>query len=189
MKTERAAVEDIPELLDLLLSAFRVGNPTHPGFEYLYPDLFHATEEAAGRHLVVRKQGRLVSCVGTYPMTLRIANCRVRAAGVGQVGTSQDMQGRGYMSALMKASVMRMEHEGVGISWLGGRHDRYARYGWEAVHGGTQYIFYGSALARMDETLLVAQMRTQDAVLDDVTLLFVSRQRQAMTRRRTLFVG
>ena len=156
MNIELARPDDLPELTDFLLAAFRPNNPDHPRFETLYPDLFAPTEAAAARHQIIRKGGRIVSCVGTYPMTLRIAGCRVPAAGVGQVATAVDARGHGYMTQLLVAAGRRMEEEGAAVSWLGGRHDRYGRHGWEIVQNGYVFSFSGGALRVMDENLLVS---------------------------------
>lgn len=167
MKIELASTKDLPELLDLLYSVFVVGNPTHLRFEDLYPNLFVETEAAAERHLIIRESNRIVSCVGTYPMTLAIAGCRVAVAGLGQVCTDPSMKGRGCMSQLLSASVARMEREGVAVCFLGGRHDRYGRYGWETVVGDTNFTFLASSIRKTDETLLVAQFAQKEAGLSD----------------------
>lgn len=156
MNIELARPDDLPELLDFLYAAFRAGNPDHPRFEALFPDLFAPTAEAMARHQIIRKGGRIVSCVGTYPMTVRIAGCRVPAAGLGQVSTAPDMQGHGFMTQLLAAAGRRMEEEGAAVSWLGGRHDRYGRHGWELVQDGYVFSFSGGALRAMDENLLVS---------------------------------
>lgn len=128
---EPAKAGDLHELLAFLLAAFRTNSPQHPPFEDLYPDLFAATDEAMGRHLVIREASRIVACVGTYPMDLRIGPCRLRVAGIGQVACAPDLRGGGRMSALLDATVARLPELGCPLSWLGGRHDRYARWGWE----------------------------------------------------------
>ena len=45
---EKATLADMPELLDFLYGIFAANNPTHPRFEWLYPDMF-PDEEKAGR--------------------------------------------------------------------------------------------------------------------------------------------
>lgn len=122
----------------------------------MYPDLFTPTAEAVGRHQIIRKAGRIVACLGTYPAVLRIAGCRVPVAGLGQVATAPDMQGRGYLSQLLEAAGRRMEEEGIAVCWLSGRHDRYGRHGWETVQNSYAFTFRGNALRNMDENLLVS---------------------------------
>ncbi len=167
MQIERASTQDIPELLNLLYGVYLARNPEHARFEALYPNLFVETEAAAQRHLIIRQNRRIVSCIGMYPMTLAIAGCRIPVAGLGQVCTDPSMKGRGYMSQLLSASVARMEREGIAVCWLAGRHDRYGRFGWETVVGDVNYTFLGSAIRNIDETFLIAQFAHKEGILDD----------------------
>ncbi len=167
MQTELASSQDLPELLDFIYRAFRAENSEHPRFETLYPDLFVETDTAAQRHLVIRQNGRIVSCIGTYPMTLRIAGCRIAVAGLGQVSTDSSMKGRGCMSQLLNASIARLEREGIAVCWLEGRHDRYGRFGWETVAGDVNYTFLNSAIQKIDETFLIAQSAHGEVDLDE----------------------
>ncbi len=163
---EFAAKEDMPELLDFLYKVFKADNPAHLRFEELYPELFSATEEAAHRHLIERRGGRIVACVGSYPMSMRICGCRVPVFGVGQVSTARDMRGNGFMTRLMRETASVMTAEGAAVAWLSGRHDRYGRFGWETVLGDT--IFYMDAhSARISEnTMLVSVSPGHDAQPD-----------------------
>ena len=161
---EKATMADMPELLDFLYGTFTANNPTHPRFEWLYPDMF-LDEEKAGRHLVLRSGGRIVSSVGTYPMNLNIAGCEVSIAGVGQVATAPEMMGRGCMSRLLEASITRMEEEGAALSWLAGRHDRYGRFGWEYVFRGYNYSFIEKIGRSADDSLEVTQEKGADAAM------------------------
>lgn len=128
---EVARSQDRDELLALLLRAFRVDNPQHPPFETLYPDLFAANDIAMGRHRIIREQGRITACVGAYPMEVRLGPCTVRTVGIGQVSCDPEARGGGRMTALLTATVDALPASGCAISWLGGRRDRYARFGWD----------------------------------------------------------
>ncbi len=163
---EKATLADMPELLDFLKGVFSANNPTHPRFEWLYPDMF-LDEGKAGRHLVLRRGGKIVSSVGTYPLTLNTAGCKVTIAGVGQVATSPEMAGRGCMSQLLEASIARMEEEGVALSWLSGRHDRYGRFGWEFVFRGYNHSFIEKIGRTADDSFHVTQEKCTDAVMTD----------------------
>ena len=104
---EYATLADRDELLAFLLGVFRRQRPDHPPFEALYPDLFQ-DEATIGCHAVIRDAGRIVACVGAYPIPLRVAGLDIPTAGFGQVATSPDHLGRGYMTALMKAQLSRL---------------------------------------------------------------------------------
>lgn len=128
---EHARGRDRNALLELLFKAFRNKNPTHPRFEELYPEMFRATDAAMGRHLVIRENGVPVSCVGLYPVSFRMGRALVRAAGLGQVATDPEHGGKGMMHALMTRTMENLHAGEVSLGWLGGRHDRYSKYGWE----------------------------------------------------------
>ncbi len=131
-RVERARAGDRDTLLALLLKAFRHHNPTHPLFEDLYPDLFPPTDAAMMRHFLIRDDAGLpVSCVGLYPIDVQLGPARIRTAGVGQVATDPAQRGKGMMHALMTRVQEELASAPVSVAWLGGRHDRYSRYGWE----------------------------------------------------------
>ena len=157
MQIENARGADRAELLDFLYAVFTRDNPKHARFETFCDDLFEPTDETMGRHLVVREGGRIVSCVGAYPMDLRVAGCRIRFAGIGQVSTAKEALGKGYMSALMKAQLERLRGEGVQLVWLGGRHDRYAHFGFETAGWYFGPWFDAHSLARVPRSRAVAK--------------------------------
>lgn len=126
-----ATTSDREELLDFLLRVFKRNTPDHRRFDDLYPDLFITSDDRISDHLVMRKDGRIVSCVGAYPMQVRIAGCDILGAGVGQVATDYDYTGRGYMTELFRAQNAILREKGVAMAWLGGRRDRYSRFGYE----------------------------------------------------------
>ena len=133
---ETVGISDRRELLDMLATAFRDDNPAHPEFDFLYPDLFADT--AMGCHRIIRQDGRIVACVGCYPQTLRLGPVTVEMFGIGQVSCLKAYRERGFMTALLKDAVARMEATSAAMSWLGGRRDRYAHFGWEIAGTGVR---------------------------------------------------
>ncbi len=140
---ELARAIDRTELLDFIHGVFRRDDPNIPRFETMYPDLMARSDEAMSRHAVIRSKGRIVSCVGMYRMLLQTGGCRVPIAGIGQVSTAADMLGRGFMTALLKFQLERARREGAVLAWLGGRHDRYAHFGFETA--GLWFRYSGDA--------------------------------------------
>ena len=153
MNISFATASDCEQLLDFLPSVFRRENPNHCRFEELFPDIFLPTDEAMGHHAVVRDDaGSIVACIGAYPMTLRVAGCDVPIAGIGQVSTAKEWLGKGCMSALMKAQMERLRSLGVALAWLGGRHDRYAHFGFESGSLALDYGIDAHSLGRVERT-------------------------------------
>ena len=158
MNIEFAKGADRAELLDVLYADFTRNNPKHARFETFCDDLFEPTDEVMGRHAIVREGGRIAACVGAYPMNLRVAGCRVRMAGIGQVSTAKEALGKGFMTALMKAQLARLKDEGVQLVWLGGRHDRYAHFGFETAGWVWGPWFDPHSLARAPRARAVAKV-------------------------------
>jgi predicted N-acetyltransferase YhbS len=153
MNVSFAKAADCEQLLDFLPSVFRRDNPNHCRFEELFPDIFLPTDEAMGHHAVVRDgAGSIVACIGAYPMTLRVAGCDVPIAGIGQVSTAKEWLGKGCMSALMKAQLERLRSLGVALAWLGGRHDRYAHFGFETGSLALDFGIDAHSLGRVERT-------------------------------------
>jgi len=138
-KLEDARAADRQELLDFLHGAFKTNDANHPRFETLYPDLFDPVDAAMARHRIIRDDaGRIGACVGGYPMRARVGACEVDVWGVGQVSCSPALRGGGRMTALMDDLCGRMEKSGAALSWLAGRRDRYAHFGYELA--GSNFV-------------------------------------------------
>ena len=130
---ENARAGDRAELLDYLQNAFLTNDPNHARFEALYPDLFHATDEAMARHRIIREDGKIRACVGWYPMDVRVGACKVRVYGIGQVSCAPELRKGGRMTALLSDVCAKMDASGAPLAWLSGWRPRYANFGWEAV--------------------------------------------------------
>jgi predicted N-acetyltransferase YhbS len=165
---DAARAADRDELLDFLLTAFRVNAPQHPPFDALYPDLFGANDAAMGRHLVIREGGRIAACVGAYPMDVRIGPCSVRVAGIGQVACAPDRRGGGRMTALLDAAVARLPDERCALSWLSGRRDRYARFGWELAGAALRLGMDARSVGAAPAGWSIECLSSQDSLADNV---------------------
>ena len=154
---ELATARDCEELLDFLYGVFSKNNPAHPRFEKLYPDLFIPTDEAMSKHAILRVDGRIMACVGAYPCTFRTAGYMLKAAAIGQVATEPACQGRGYMGRLMRFQLRRLKKAGIPVVWLGGRHDRYAHFGFEAAGLSFSYALDAHSLRDIPVTRTIAR--------------------------------
>lgn len=148
MNIERATKRDFKELMDLMVLSYRTGNPTHPRFEELLPDLYQPNEESMNRHFIARADRKIVASIGVYPFEVRCANVQVQVAGVGGVCTAPDHRGKGLMSSLLQAVREEILSRGYPISWLTGNRDRYAPFGWEKV--GSDLFVHGAELKPED---------------------------------------
>lgn len=156
MNIELATARDRGELLAFLLGVFRAERPNHAPFEDIYPDLFLEDDGVLGRHAVIREEGRIVACVGTYPIPVRLGGCQILTAGVGQVATAPSARGKGYMTALLSHGLERCRNEGAAIAWLGGRRDRYAPFGFDCAGLSFDYTLDSHSLRGVPRTRLVS---------------------------------
>ena len=134
--------------MDLMVLSFRTVNPSHSRFEELFPDLYQPTEESMRCHRIIRLDRRIAASVGVYPFSVRSANVQLQMAGVGGVCTAPAHRGKGLMSALLQAAHTEIAAQGYPVSWLSGKRDRYARFGWEKV--GSDLLVHGAELKPED---------------------------------------
>lgn len=100
-------------------------------FGRCYPHFARADEEMAKCCLVVERDGKIISHVGTYPMEIVAGPARIFCGGIGGVATIPEGRGEGHMSRLLKASIERMREQGMTLSVLWGDRQRYGSFGWE----------------------------------------------------------
>ncbi len=173
---DTARTSDRAELLDFLLQAFKTDSPDHLPFETLYPDLFLPTDEAMGCHLVIREDSRITACVGTYPLDLQLGPVRLRVAGVGQVACSPSLRRGGLVSTLLNHAARHMaDNLKCPLSWLGGRREFYAKFGWERA-GSIMVINIDSRSLAAEPTGWA--VRQAEPTEETVDLLWDLRERQ-----------
>lgn len=136
---KRLNEDNYDELINLLNSVFARKNNQKTDFEKDLPKMFVKDEQHMARHLGVFDDGKLVSCVGIYPMPTVIGDNELLFATVGNVATHWDYTGKGYMNMLMTEAMKEIEKMGVDVSRLGGLRQRYNRFGYDSC--GSTYSF------------------------------------------------
>ena len=125
--------EEFTETMDLLDLVFCVNRGQPPGMAQSFPCLY--SRRNAERMQIIKEDGRVVSHVVIWPITMTIEGVPFKVGGLGAVGTHPAYRGRGYSSALLNHCVRTMEAEECDFSALWtGIPDFYRRAGWE--HGG-----------------------------------------------------
>lgn len=122
---------------------FRPGQKGRRIVQRQYPHVYRDEAAYARRLLIVRDAGAIVGCMAVHPLTVRLGAARVRAAGVGIVGTHPDRRGEGIMTRMLEAAIARMDRAGCALSVLGGDRQRYGHFGWE--NGGVRTVFHVTA--------------------------------------------
>lgn len=131
MEIRRLVASDYDELLSVLNKSFAAVRNRPVDFLRGQPKMWGRDDLHMGRHLGIFLDGRLVSCVGIYPLTLCVGEKKLHFATTGNVATLPEYAGRGYFSKLFSLAMQEAEREGYDALRLGGQKQRYVRFGFE----------------------------------------------------------
>ncbi len=132
-RPRKATVSEYDDLIAFLNKIFRIR------MDLQYSHIYKPTRKDMSNNIIIRDDGRIVSCVGIFPMTLLCGDARLSVGGIGGVSTDAKYRGRGLMSKLLDRAILAMRRRNYDISILWGDRLRYNRFGWE--NGGRQYAF------------------------------------------------
>ena len=136
-KPTPARQAEFAEALDFIDQVFRPGQAGRFVLKRNYPHAYRP--EYARRILLQRDQGNIVGCLAIHPLTIRMAEARLVAGGIGAVGTDPQRRGEGIMGRLLQAADTHMRRAGYPLSVLWGDRQRYGWFGWEK--GGIRNSF------------------------------------------------
>jgi predicted acetyltransferase len=122
---------DFDEAMAFLDQVF--GEHAPHDFANLIPSIYQPTDTLMRCNYAVREGNRLGAIVGVFPITWRVGGVTLKVAGVGGVSVHPDSRGKGYMKLLMNHAVAEMRRGGYDLSYLGGRRQRYAYFGYEVA--------------------------------------------------------
>lgn len=131
MKVEflKAQNEDFDELVDFINYVF-----SHDGggtdFPSLLPKLYRKEYNQTKNHYIVKENGKIKAVVGAFPMELDVLGKRLSVSGIGSVAVHPYSRGCGYMKKLMNMALDDMKKQGVHMSCLGGKRQRYEYFGY-----------------------------------------------------------
>ena len=185
MELRRLQAADYDELIQLLNVVFTRQNGFEMDFEKQLPKMCVRDDAHMGKHLGIFEDGKLVACVGVYPLDAVVAGEKLRFSTMGNVATHWDYTGRGYMTKLLDAAQQELENIGADASRLGGNRQRYGRYGFEACGQVLQLTFYKNTLSKRfpnaGEISFVKIEKDDNAALNFCTELY-NRNALAVTR-------
>lgn len=131
LQVERAGPADFDELVEMITSCFRANNPQLPRFDVLFPDLYSRAEADMANNFILRDGGRIVSCVGLFPVAVDLCGCTVEIGGIGGVSTRPEYRGRHLMQRLLDRVHEEMVSREYPLGWLAGDRRRYSPWGYE----------------------------------------------------------
>ncbi len=139
-------------------------------FEGLLPKLYkpHLAPQASSS--VVTEDGAIVAAVGAFDHDISVCGVTLPCRGIGNVAVAPEVRGKGYMKACMHDALAHMISDGIALSTLGGRRQRYQYFSYEKA--GTAYYFsvnsdnfrhiFGSTDAPFDTFREVTEQDAQD---------------------------
>lgn len=126
------------EYMDFINYVFGFNGNTSD-FKKLLPKLYKPEDKPVEKSYVVLEDGKLKAAVGAYDLTYKVLGETVKLRGIGNVAVHPYSRSKGYMKALMEAAASDMITDGVDLSVLGGRRQRYNYFGYDKL--GATYAF------------------------------------------------
>ncbi len=114
-------------------------NGNERDFKTLLPKLYGPDDDPASSSYVVTEDGHLKAVIGAFDHDLMIGGEYIKTRGIGNVAVHPYARSRGYMKKLMYAALDDMIKDGVVLSVLGGRRQRYNYFSYERI--GVKYSF------------------------------------------------
>ncbi len=100
-------------------------------FEGLLPKLYREDLRPQDSNYVLTEDGRLVAAVGAYDHEITVCGIKIPCRGIGNVAVHPDTRGKGYMKDTMNAALKDMIRDGIAMSTLGGRRQRYQYFSYD----------------------------------------------------------
>lgn len=181
--------EDYMRLINL---AFNFNTPEQE-FLPLLPKLYRPEQRPQDSNYVVTENGILAAAVGAYDHGLTVCGDTLPCRGIGNVAVHPDFRSRGYMKMAMEAALDDMVRDGIALSSLGGRRQRYQYFSYDKAGPCHTFIFntdnlrhvWGDMTAPFDTVRAVTD--SADPVLDEIKALSDSGA-IAPVRSRALFL-
>ena len=126
------------ELMSVLNTSFGFFTP-ETEFLGLLPKLYREQYRPQDQNWVVTEDGVLTAAIGAYDHEIVVCGRRLPCRGVGNVAVHPDHRRKGYMKQAMNQAIADMVNDGIVMSTLGGRRQRYQYFGYDKA--GPAYHF------------------------------------------------
>lgn len=136
---------DLPHsrVMDLINLCFGRTEPDHL-LDGLLPKCYREQYRPQdSNYVIMDEDGKLTAVVGAYDHEILVCGRRIPCRGIGNVGVHPDHRGLGYMKQAMDRALEDMIADGIALSTLGGRRQRYRYFGYDKA--GPTYHFHISA--------------------------------------------
>ena len=126
------------ELMSVLNTSFGFFTP-ETEFLGLLPKLYREQYRPQDQNWVVTEDGVLTAAIGAYDHEIMVCGRRLPCRGIGNVAVHPDHRKKGYMKLAMNQAISDMVQDGIVLSTLGGRRQRYQYFGYDKA--GPAYHF------------------------------------------------
>ncbi len=106
-------------------------------FIKLLPKLYKPEYEPVKSSYITLDNGKIKAAVGAFDHEIKVCGKTLRCRGIGNVAVHPFARSKGYMKTLMNMAVDDMVKDGIDLSILGGRRQRYNYFSYE--ESGTAY--------------------------------------------------
>lgn len=106
-------------------------NGVSQNFIKLLPKLYKPKYEPVKNSYVAIENGKIKAAVGAFDHEIEVCGEKLRCRGIGNVAVHPFTRSKGYMKSLMNMSLDDMVKDGIDISILGGRRQRYNYFSYE----------------------------------------------------------
>ncbi len=137
MEIRHLTTKDHADLIHVLDRSFGTTYGRIMDFTKEQPKIELDDEESMHKHIGAFIDGKLACVVGIYPMYGHINEDEITFATVGNVATLPEFEGQGAFSKTFARAMEICEETGIDVARLGGKRQRYNRYGFEK--GGISY--------------------------------------------------
>ena len=138
----RGTAEMFDDYMDFINYVFGF-NGDSSDFKKLLPKLYKYEYEPAVSSYVAVEDGKLKSAIGAFDHDVSVCGKLVKTRGIGNVAVHPYARGKGYMKKLMNMALDDMENEGVALSVLGGRRQRYNFFSYDKLGQAVSMSFNG----------------------------------------------
>ncbi len=123
---------DVPyaKLMHLIDLTFGFATP-ETQFLGLLPKLYRPECRPQDSNYVVCEDGVPVAAVGAYDHAITVMGRRIPCRGIGNVAVHPEHRSKGYMKMAMEAALDDMVRDGIALSTLGGRRQRYQYFSYD----------------------------------------------------------
>lgn len=128
----RGTAEMFDDYMDFINYVFGF-NGDSSDFKKLLPKLYKYEYEPAVSSYVAVEDGKLKSAIGAFDHDISVCGTLIKTRGIGNVAVHPYTRGKGYMKKLMNMALDDMEEEGIALSVLGGRRQRYNFFSYDKL--------------------------------------------------------